>query len=683
MARDLAAVYAQVFGFAMDLSLLTYTDPRVISRTSLEANKTRLEALHRTLHPLLMAQNKTEASSLSLELQHLLENTVDTLDQLVTRLASNLPPKDHFTALHLAPPCQLHQDLQLQFFGGSISVSLSLINDVEILYKRLNSVFYCLPVQSTLNFLDRVVSFLGKLRGISPIPQPDLFLSSVPCAQCLHECSVLPNQGENLCAMLVGADCSHVCRPVNGEPVKGQFENELKQLGLLEACPTPGPAREPTDPGLHVREASLETLNRYTIFQDITRPIMELSHLVYWNSGQNKVAEGDTLVSEMAAEIEHNLAMHQARHALAGHLGAPRPTHFFDEFGPQPLESLFCGGIFSSPEDTIAALKKDCASTFLKKANYQNILKKQNELFVRLNTLFQSAAHADTAPDPSQATCSLNAPSSSEQIWADANARKEAYIKKVTKDGLKRLYACLESQGTILNNTLCLRVWGSVLYEESALLLNHFLFTSQFLALPWELCLAGTRQLFENSKYVKNSLYSHRLSKEHVDTLTLRFYNLLIGPLFRTSSFFPVPNNVTLAYCLDAAGVMPHQKVQITDLIWPDIEAKEWIDSSFNAYYNIRAYDLNKAQREAWRYIRELVLSVALYNRVWEKDLQIFSACDLHHTCLLSCPSNFSPGIYLTYEIEKPLVFIFRKKGWVFKDLYALLYSHLQLTGGN
>lgn len=683
MARELAAVYTQVFGFSMDLSLLTYSDPRAISSTKLCVNKTKLDTLYQTLYPLLTSQNKTETSCLSLELQHLLENCKHTLDQLSACLARGLSPKDHFTTLHLSQPCSLHQSLQLKFEGGDVPVSLCLINDVEILYKRLNSVFYCLPAQSTLQFLDEVISFVGRLRGVSPIPQPDLFLSSVACVHCLQECSVLPNQGENFSSMLAGTDCPHVCRPVRSEPVKGQFENELKQLGLGHVCaPTPAPT-EVAHPESHIREASLETLNQYTIFQDISKSILELSHLVYWNSGQNKLAEADAMASEMAQEVQHNITMHQARPMLAQHLGTETPTHFFDEFQPQPLESLFCGGVFSSLEDTIIALKKDCASTFLKKANYQNILKKQNELFVRLNSLFQAAQDPSVPQNSNQATCSLKQPASTEQIWADANTRKDAYIKKVTKDGLKRLYECLESQGNILSNTLCLRVWGSVIYEESAQLKNHFLFTQQFLKLPWELCLEGTRQLFENSKYVKNSLYSHQLSKEHIDSLTLQFYHLLIGPLFRKSSFFPIPDNVTLAYCLDAAGVMPHQKVQITDMIWSGIEAKEWIDATFNNYYNIQAPDLNKSQQEAWRYIRELVLSVALYNRAWEKNLQIFSTCDIHHTCLLSCPSSFVSGIYLTYQLDQPLVFIFGEKGWVFKDLYALLYSHLQLTGVN
>lgn len=195
----------------------------------------------------------------------------------------------------------------------------------------------------------------------------------------------------------------------------------------------------------------------------------------------------------------------------------------------------------------------------------------------------------------------------------------------------------------------------------------------------WENCTKELISWFENSKYIKNLLYAQKLSQEYIDTLILTFYHLITGPLTLNNNYFPVPQNICLANCLDAAGVVPHQKLLITEMIWPTIKTKEWIDSHYNQFYTIRAEDLNSVQKQVWSYIRELVLSVSLYNRTLEKNLTIFSISDIQSQNIIS--SSYEDGIYITYEEELPLILIFKNKGWVFKDLYALLYHHLQLSG--
>lgn len=680
MARELAGVYSQVYNLALEASLLSFTDPADINFQSLTLNKTKLQKLHACLFPLLETQHDIETSCLSLELQHLLKNTLSLLTRLELCLTKKLPSEKYFTELHGQGACQLHRDFMLEYWGGSINISLALINDIEILFKRINCIFYCLPAHNTVTFLKSVMAFLGQLRKTSPVPDLHIYLSSVPCLQCFKECAVLPNQGENVFAMLAEKYCGHVCPPVKPEPVIGQCENEMKQLGILGVQGSL-PQNQTIEEEVQVHEASLEILNNHTIFEKVSETVAELSNLVYWNTGQRKLDVPD-LSSEMAQLMIHDAKLHKARekvHRLLGH--KTTPTHYFDVFQPEPLESLFCGGVFYSLTDTITALKKDCSATYLKKANYQSIIRKQNELFIRLNMLFQrSKTDTEDTNVQAQVTLEPTRQATKEQVWLDAQARKDTYIKKVTKDGLKKLYSCLESQSTLLTNTLCLRVWGAVIYEEAATLINHFLFKKQFISLHWHDNSQNCATLYENSKYIKNSLYSYQLSKEHIDALTLQFYKLLIGPLFQCPTLFPLPNNVILAHCLDAAGVMPHQKIQLTELIWPTIEPKEWIEAEFNNFYNINAPNLNKVQLNVWRYIREVVLSVALYNRVWEKDLQIHCLCDFTQNCLTKSAVDFPDGLYLTYEVGKPLVFVHRENGWIFKDLYSLLYSHLQLT---
>ncbi len=35
--------------------------------------------------------------------------------------------------------------------------------------------------------------------------------------------------------------------------------------------------------------------------------------------------------------------------------------------------------------------------------------------------------------------------------------------------------------------------------------------------------------------------------------------------------------------------------------------------------------------------------------------------------------------VALTYDSDRPLILLYKGRGWVFKDLYALLYLHLQM----
>lgn len=254
-------------------------------------------------------------------------------------------------------------------------------------------------------------------------------------------------------------------------------------------------------------------------------------------------------------------------------------------------------------------------------------------------------------------------------------------MQKLTRDGLKRLHECIESQGKVLKDTLSLRVWGNTLYESASKLKNHFLFRKQFTTLNWTNCMEGTQEAFDNSKYIKNALHTQKLSHEHIDSLIIQFYKLVTGPLSRIETHFPIPDNVSLAYCLDAAGVMPHQKLLLTEMIWPTIQSKDWIDTNFNQFYTLNTRDLNSIQTKILCYIRETVLSISLYNRIWEKNLLLFSASNLYKTCEHTTDSTYQSGVYLTYEESTPLVLIFENKGFVFKDLYTLLYYHLQLSG--
>ncbi|QFQ66776.1 ORF 7 [Macacine gammaherpesvirus 5] len=683
MARELAALYAQLSALAVDLSLVIFADPRSIDGARILKTKTQIENLNRDLLPLLREQNSVETSSLSLEVEHLAKNIEDKLGELERSLRQRYSSREHFETLHLRPECHYHSTVTFQFYGGGlIDVNMCLINDVELLCKRLGSVFYCIGANEALSGLNRVLTFLSTLRGISPIPHPDLYVTSVPCVQCLREIELVPNQGSSLLAVLADRHCDHLCKKVRAEPIHGLFETELSQLGLKVTKRSDATQHGVRSSADQLRESSLAAIQDHNIFKRVSASIMELSNLIYWNAGQTGLQTGtENECSQMARLLTHEADMHEHRALITPKLSA---THFYDCFRPDPIESLFCGGLFNSIDDTINALSRDCSVTFFQQANYTNVMRKQNELFTRLNSILrQGSAGSQKPATPSEPRTATVAATAASDVIKDAQYRKEQYMKKVARDGFKKLTECLQTQSAVLANALCMRVWGGVAYGEASELVNHFLLRRRFVALPWEARCRSDQILFENSKYIKNSLYSQRLSREHVEIITLQFYGLITGPLTRQSDLFPGPANVVLAQCFEAAGMLPHHKMLVSEMIWPQIQPKDWIDQTFNCFYQLPEGDLNAVQKSAWCFIRELVLSVALYNRTWEKTLRIFSLAREKLSISNLDVKGLTSGLYLTYEQDAPLVLISQNTGWIFKDLYALLYHHLQLSDGH
>nr|CAC84302.1 transport protein [Saimiriine gammaherpesvirus 2] len=676
MAQHLAAVYSQIYGLTLDVSILTFVDPAHINWRTVTKNTEKINKIYLQIMPLLHNQNNIESTSLSVELQHLLHNLKIVLDTFSAHLSDY---NTYFDNIHsLSAPCSRHKSIVFQFYNNCcVSVKMCIINDIEIFLKRLSSVFYCIRSCDALRGINHVIDFLGHLRGVSPIPLPDTYLSNIPCIYCLNEHMMLPNQGESLQSLMMSVNCKHVCKQLNPEPIQGMFENELLQRHIIVESSKQKEHTQTCSIDNQIRDASLSKLNQHTIFENISAPVLELSNLIYWSSGAHKKCANIENTSEMAKLLSYEAKMQNYRKYIC-----KNSIHFFDKYKPYPIESIFCGGIFSSVDDTVKSLKSDCSLAFMKRANYQQLIKKQNELFVRLNKILQgedAVCHAASAVPLSDKAAIVNP----DQVLHDAHARKDAYLQKVTKDGLKSLYTCLETQGAVLSNTLSMRVWGGAVYDEIVKLKNHFLFRDQFISLNWIHCEADSVSGFENSKYIKNLIYSQKLSSEHISSLTLQFYKLITGPLSQNVSFFPLPLNIALAHCLDAAGALPHHKLLITEMIWPSIEPKDWVSQTYNKFYTITSTDLNSIQKEVWFFIRELVLSVSLYNEVLEKNLLVFSALNFEKNCVNLSPAQFCSGIYLTYEDSSPLIFVYENQGWVFKDLYTLLYHHLQLSGKN
>ncbi len=304
--------------------------------------------------------------------------------------------------------------------------------------------------------------------------------------------------------------------------------------------------------------------------------VAELSELLYWNSGGHAIGAtgqgeggGHSRLSALFAR-ERRLAL--VRGACEEALAGARLTHLFDAVAPGATERLFCGGVYSSSGDAVEALKADCAAAFTAHPQYRAILQKRNELYTRLNRAMQrlgrgeEEASRESPEVPRPAGAREPGPSGA---LSDALKRKEQYLRQVATEGLAKLQSCLAQQSETLTETLCLRVWGDVVYWELARMRNHFLYRRAFVSGPWEDRRAGEGAAFENSKYIKTHLFTQTLSSEHLHALTHSLYTFITGPLAEESGLFPPPSNVALARCCDAAGTLPHQKAFLTSLIWP------------------------------------------------------------------------------------------------------------------
>ncbi|AIA62048.1 orf7 [Alcelaphine gammaherpesvirus 2] len=675
MSQYLAALYSQIYGLCLDVSLVEFCNPASLCANKIADVCNKIHKIHECVLAPLLQQNSLEACALSLELTHLLENLRVRILYIYHSL---LDGSTYFSKLHSsAGICGLHKKITVQFYNEcGIDVNLTLINDIERFFSRLNSVFYCLSSSSALSVLKETLAFLGQLRGISPVPRLDLYVTSTPCLQCVLEASVVPNQGETLNELLMGHNCHHLVERVPPEPIKGLFESELQNLGLrvkvdADAAEQSGGEHEA------VLQESLAYLKAHTIFNNTPKQALELSNLLYWNSGQRQPSDSGVRCSELSKLWNRENDLQKQRPGVGGDSGPS--GHFFDLHGPQGTELLFCGGIFSSTHDTLTALKQDCSNTFMRRSRLAGVAKKQNELFMRLSNIL----YGEEVPQKSKQTESVlkaydQSDASKTQVLQEAEIRKEAYLNKLSKEGFKKLQACLTKHEEMLNSQLSLKIWGSALYKQSATLLNHFIFRQNWVASATPPpSVNGSPEQFENSKFIKSSLYVKSLSKEYLSTLRLQFYSLITGPLSTQEGLFPSPPNVQLAHCLDAAHFMPHQKMLLNEMIKPCMEPQDWICSNFNEFYTIHDTDLNGVQYECWKYVRELVLSVALYNITWEKSLCVYRTDGSRPT---TCSSGIKEGLYLTYESQAPLILVYGHKKWIFKDLYALLYAHMQLA---
>ncbi len=155
------------------------------------------------------------------------------LPRCTDSMAARVPIEELREFRHLRGHCR-EDVVGVQRSGRPLCLRPPRARDRALLWaaQRINSVFYCMSHTMGLESLERALDLLGRFRGVSPIPDPRLYITSVPCWRCVGELMVLPNHGNPSTAEGTHVSCNHLAVPVNPEPVSGLFENEVRQAGL-------------------------------------------------------------------------------------------------------------------------------------------------------------------------------------------------------------------------------------------------------------------------------------------------------------------------------------------------------------------------------------------------------------------------------------------------------------------
>nr|ADY62514.1 transport protein [Pan troglodytes cytomegalovirus 2.1] len=271
--------------------------------------------------------------------------------------------------------------------------------------------------------------------------------------------------------------------------------------------------------------------------------------------------------------------------------------------------------------------------------------------------------------DEHEALDALDARSRIHNVTREVNVRKRAYLQKVSEVGYGKVIRCIKAQERLTSKLIDVNLVGPLCLDFISKLMNGFLYRSQYHQ-DQNVLDVGQHLTYDEHLYVVNNLIHKSLPVESLPLLGQQIYELCNGPLFtHCTDRYPLSHNVDMAYACDNAGVLPHAKDDLVKCAEGTVYPSEWMVVKYMSFFNFSdCEDLNVLQKEMWMHVRELVLSVALYNETFGKQLSIACLRDELHP---------DKDLILTYNKEWPL--LLRHEGSLYKskDLYLLLYRHL------
>lgn len=711
--QKLCVVCSKCNECAMDVECLKYCDPNIVSMDSTAFRRNGLMVIHlyKTLYPALVSQNSVQTSVLTLYMEILLQGLYDTMREIDMALTDFLNHRDreaYYKRVLKLDVCQRHESLVITFAPElALTIDLSTLNDVERLLCKINCVYGVVDAEQGVRVCQRLLSLLARLCDICPVAGPEIYRETATCFQCYEELMAVPNQGRSINRRMQGLLCDHITI----KKVLVQLDTDVQ---TVEQDMGDMAIRAPSVKGViraiknlasfspasyaYINDAE-EALKGYNLFSEIPDRIFSLSDYTYW-SKTSEVIVRHVGVTMRQLNVCHSL-WKTLRTELSRYIYGEEVEDIFSlgEGRFAGDERIFVGSIFAAPGKVVDMITSMSIKSFESNPLF-NRLHESNEIYSKIRSLIEEIRGVDSGSVVAESRtagagigdrgvggeCVGNGDGDvgnsaleygdpllrAHDVNKEVNVRKRAYLKKVSEVGYNKVMACIRSQEHLVTKLVNVNLVGTACLEALSKVMNGFLCRQRCMALSVDFSDVGETLSHDEHLYVINNLVHKRLPPEMLPQLGQQVYRFINGPMFtHYLDRYPLPYNVNMAYACDNAGLLPHVKEDLVRCADGTVAPSEWMISGYLGFFKFVAVkELNDLQKLMWAHIRELVLSVALYNEAFGKQLSVWRIED---------GDDAGDGIVLTYNQESPLLLRCGGRKFKSKDLYLLLYKHLAL----
>uniref|UniRef100_A0AAU7E1S7 DNA packaging terminase subunit 2 n=1 Tax=Lemniscomys rat herpesvirus TaxID=3141920 RepID=A0AAU7E1S7_9VIRU len=697
---------------AMDMECLRYCDPNTVLADSAAFRRNGLMViyLYRKLYPALRNQNATQTTVLSLYMEILIKSLYESATEIDAALEEFSRHRDrnaYYRRVLDLDRCVRHETIEIVFSATlRMTVDLATLNDVERLLCKINCVYGGIEPPQGLSICRRVLSLLTRLCGSCPVAAPEAYRDTTTCLQCYEELMAIPNQGRSVNRRLRGLLCDHVT--TRKSLVQLETDIQTVEQDVLESVgPVPRILNiikaiknlSSFSPASHAYISEAEdALRGYNLFSEIPERIYSLSDYTYW-SKTSEIIVKHVGVTMRQLNVYHRLCR-TLRTELSLYLYGEDTEDVFTR-GESRLtgdERLFVGSIFAAPGKVVDLITSMSIESFENNPLF-NRLHENNEIYAKIRSLIEEIRSPpggvsgptggrvvlegeDGRGSVGEGFGDAGADSPLEggdvllkrhDVIQEVNTRKRAYLRKVSEVGYHKVMKCIKTQEDLITKLVSVNLVGTVILETLSKVFNGFIHRQRYVSDVDDMVDIASVLSYDDHLYVVNNLVHRKLPSELLPRLGQQIYRFINGPLFtHHRDTHPLPYNVNMAYACDNAGVLPHVKEDLVRCAEGTVYPNEWMVTGYMKFFQFEDIkDLNSLQKRMWNHIRELVLSVALYNETFGKKLSI---CRVEEDC------DISAELVLTYNQDAPLILRYNGERFRSKDLYLLLYRHLMIA---
>ncbi|CCE56898.1 M56 protein [Murid betaherpesvirus 1] len=725
--QKLCVVCSKCNECAMDVECLKYCDPNIVSMdsTAFRRNGVMVIHLYRTLYPALVSQNAVQTSVLTLYMEMLLQGLYDTMreiDMALTDFGTHRDRQRYYRRVLKLDSCNRHESITITFAPElALTIDLATLNDVERLLCKINCVYGAVDASQGVAVCRRLLSLLARLCDICPVAGPEIYRETVTCFQCYEELMAVPNQGRSINRRMQGLLCDHIT--IKKVLVQLDMDAQTVEQDMGDIA-----IRAPSVKGIiraikslasfspasyaYINDAE-EALRGYNLFSEIPDRIYSLSDYTYWSKTSEAIVR-HVGITMRQLNVSHSLWKTLRTELSRYHYGEDLEDVFTlgeGRFGGD--ERIYVGSIFAAPGKVVDMITSMSIKSFENNPLF-NRLHESNEIYAKIKSLIEeirgvgdgpaagaavsraeaasgagaggeegagaSAGRGNTGGDEGAGTTTAMSSALEcgdpllrvHDVNKEVNVRKRAYLKKVSEMGYNKVMACIRNQEHLVTKLVNVNLVGTVCLEAVSKIMNGFLSRQRSITEAETYPDVAESLGYDEHLYVINNLVHKRLPSELLPQLGQQIYRFINGPMFtHYLDRHPLPYNVNMAYACDNAGILPHVKEDLVRCADGTVVPSDWMTVGYMGFFRFADIrELNDLQKMVWAHIRELVLSVALYNETFGKQLALWRVED---------GDEIGDGIILTYNPESPLILRRGDRSYRSRDLYLLLYKHLSV----